>query len=58
MKEPVLRTNRILLRRWKAEDIDPYAQLCSDPEVMRWIGDGTTRTKEESAAAIARFESL
>jgi len=49
-------TNRLCLRRWKAEDIEPYAELCADPEVMRWIGAGAVRTKEECVTAIENFE--
>jgi RimJ/RimL family protein N-acetyltransferase len=49
-------TDRLVLRRWKTEDAHPYAALCSDPEVMRWIGDGRTPTFDESQQAIERFE--
>lgn len=49
-------TDRLVLRRWKTEDVQPYAALCSDPEVMRWIGDGRTSTFDESQQAIERFE--
>ncbi|MEM9684410.1 MAG: GNAT family N-acetyltransferase [Pseudomonadota bacterium] len=51
-----IETERLILRRWRDEDAEPYAEICADPEVMRWIGNGTTRTAEESAAAIERFE--
>lgn len=51
-------TERLVLRRWRAEDVQPYAALCSDPEVMRWIGDGSTSTFEQSQRAIERFEQL
>jgi Acetyltransferase (GNAT) domain len=49
-------TDRLVLRRWQAEDVRPYAALCSDPEVMRWIEDGRTPTFEESRRAIEGFE--
>lgn len=49
-------TQRLLLRRWRDDDLEPYTLICADPEVMRWIGKGTTRTREECAEAIARFE--
>jgi len=46
-----------VLRRWDVDaDLDAYAALCADPEVMRYIGDGTTRTRDESAAQLAAFE--
>jgi RimJ/RimL family protein N-acetyltransferase len=51
-----IRTERLLLRRWRADDIEPFAALCSDPEVMRYIGSGTTRNAEEAAASIRAYE--
>jgi ribosomal-protein-alanine N-acetyltransferase len=31
----VVRTERLVLRRWRAEDREPFARLNADPEVMR-----------------------
>ena len=33
-----LETDRLKLREWRNEDFDSYAELCADPEVMRFIG--------------------
>jgi RimJ/RimL family protein N-acetyltransferase len=52
----VLSTERLVLRRWRPEDLGPYAEMCTDPKVMRWIGNGGVRTREECAKAIAAFE--
>lgn len=52
----MLSTERLVLRRWRPDDLDPYAELCADPEVMRWIGNGGVRTREECAKAISAFE--
>ena len=52
----LLSTERLVLRRWRPEDLGPYAEMCTDPEVMRWIGKGGVRTREECANAIAAFE--
>lgn len=54
----MLNTQRLLLRRWQPSDLGPYAKLCADPEVMRWIGSGVTRSPDECAAAIDSFETL
>ena len=48
-------TERLLLRGWRERDVEPYARLCADPEVMRFIGNGSTLTREESVEQISRF---
>lgn len=35
-----LTTDRLLLRPFRATDIDDYARMCADPEVMRYLGEG------------------
>jgi RimJ/RimL family protein N-acetyltransferase len=50
-----IETARLLLRRWRYEDLDPYARICADPEVMRYIGEGAPLTREQSEAQISDF---
>lgn len=45
-------TERLLLRTWEVEDIPHYATIVSNPEVMRYIGDGHTPTYEEAEAYV------
>ena len=52
---PVLRTERLLLRRWRDEDLEPFAALNTDPEVMRYFP--STLTRAESDAMVARIEA-
>lgn len=40
MNIPELFTDRLVLRPFRAADLDPYAAICADPEVMRHIGAG------------------
>jgi RimJ/RimL family protein N-acetyltransferase len=40
---PELETERLRLRQWRDDDLDAYAVLCADPEVMRWLGGPMTR---------------
>ena len=56
MERQSIETERLLLRRWKAEDVEPYAAICADPDVMRWIGNGKPRTAKQCAEAVERFE--
>jgi len=48
-------TERLLLRRWRAEDREPFALLNADPEVMRYFVRPLTRN--ESDAFIDRTEA-
>lgn len=45
---PVLETARLRLRSFRDEDLDDYAALCADPEVMRYLGTGQTLGRAEA----------
>lgn len=49
-------TPRLILRRWTDDDLVPLSEINGDPEVMRWIGDGSVRDLEETAEDIERWE--
>jgi ribosomal-protein-alanine N-acetyltransferase len=51
----VLRTDRLILRRWRAADREPYAALNADPEVMEHFPARLTRA--ESDAMVDRIEA-
>lgn len=53
----VLTTDRLTLRPWRddADDLDAYASLSADPEVMRHIGDGRPLTRDRAAARLAAY---
>lgn len=51
-----IRTDRLILRRWKAEDHASFAAICADPDVMRYIGNGKTRSADDAARYIKSFE--
>lgn len=50
-------TERLLLRPWRDDehDLDAYARICADAEVMRYIGRGVTLTREQAAEQLAGF---
>jgi ribosomal-protein-alanine N-acetyltransferase len=53
-----IRTERLVLRPIARQDLDAFAGMFADPAVVRFIGDGTVATRDESAqwieASIAR----
>ncbi|MFD4688854.1 GNAT family N-acetyltransferase [Streptomyces sp. NPDC058463] len=51
-----LETPRLLLRRWRAEDVAPLAAINADAEVMRWIGDGSVRDEDRTRSGIEAME--
>jgi len=49
-------TDRLVLRRWRAEDREPFAAINADPEVMRFIGTGALLGRGLSDDLVVRFE--
>jgi RimJ/RimL family protein N-acetyltransferase len=43
-----LASQRLSLRMFRESDLDAYAELCGDPDVMRYIGDGHCMTRDEA----------
>jgi len=42
-----LETDRLLLRMFRETDLDAYAEMCADPEVMRFLS-GYPQSREEA----------
>jgi RimJ/RimL family protein N-acetyltransferase len=51
-----LTTRRLELRQWRASDLEPFAALNADPEVMEFMGGCLTRAASDSFAAWAESE--
>jgi RimJ/RimL family protein N-acetyltransferase len=43
-----LQTDRLLLRMFREDDLDRYAGICADPDVMRYLGGGNTLSRAEA----------
>ncbi|WP_439817708.1 GNAT family N-acetyltransferase [Zavarzinia sp. CC-PAN008] len=50
---PVLATPRLILRRWRAEDLAPFAALNADAEVMRFFPAPLDRAQSDALATRA-----
>lgn len=50
-----LHTERLLLRAFRSEDLDAFAAMSADPEVMRFIGPGDTIDRNATWRAMAGF---
>jgi RimJ/RimL family protein N-acetyltransferase len=48
-----LETDRLRLRPFRESDLDAYADMCGDPEVMRYLGNGQPMTRAESWRSLA-----
>ena len=51
---PELGTPRLLLRRWREEDLDPFAAINADPAVMEHFP--TAMSREQTGEMIEHFE--
>jgi RimJ/RimL family protein N-acetyltransferase len=51
----VIETERLILRAWREEDREPYADIMVDPEVGKWLGGPFDR--EQAYQRVARFSA-
>ena len=52
---PTLSTARLLLRPFSVRDLDAYATICADPEVMRYLGEGRPLARADAWRQMAMF---
>jgi RimJ/RimL family protein N-acetyltransferase len=48
-----LETERLTLRQFRNSDLDAYAPMCADPEVMRFLGTGGTLSRADAWRSMA-----
>lgn len=49
-------TPRLLLRRWRSDDLDTFAAINAQPEVMRYIHDGRVLDRVATAERLATYQ--
>lgn len=50
-----IEANRLLLCPYSMDDLDFFASLWADPVVVRYIGEGVTRQREEAGERLERI---
>jgi RimJ/RimL family protein N-acetyltransferase len=48
-----LETKRLRLVKFREDHWEPYAAMCADPQIMRYLGTGATLTRDDTWRAIA-----
>jgi len=43
-----IETGRLNLRMFREDDLDDYAEICADPEVMRFLGEGRPLSRADA----------
>ncbi|MEJ7617762.1 MAG: GNAT family N-acetyltransferase [Pyrinomonadaceae bacterium] len=43
-----LETDRLVMRMWRESDFERHAEICSDPLVMRFLGEGKSLNRMEA----------
>ncbi|WP_034158232.1 GNAT family N-acetyltransferase [Sphingomonas sp. ERG5] len=52
----MITTERLILRRWRSDDVAPFHAMGQDPEVMRYLGP--IQSRDDVVAAIGRHNAL
>jgi len=52
---PRIQTERLLLREWREADVEPYARICAEPQVMRFLRPQRPLTHAEAAFDVRRL---
>lgn len=51
----MIETERLILRRWRADDRPAFHAICADPQVMAWLGG--VLTPAEADARLAKVQA-
>ncbi|MFC9328726.1 GNAT family N-acetyltransferase [Kitasatospora sp. NPDC057015] len=53
---PELCTDRLLLRRWRESDLEPWAAMNADPQVREHLGELLTREQSDAAVTLMQAD--
>ena len=45
-------TDRLAFREWNDDDLDRFHAICSDPQVMKFVGDGQAWSRDRTGRFI------
>lgn len=51
-------TERLIFREWMPTDVETFHSLCSDPDVMRFVGDGEPWSLERTEQFVVRASEM
>lgn len=54
-REVVLRTDRLVLTTWQADDVEDLLEVHSDPQTMRFVRHGHPETRDDVTALIGEY---
>jgi ribosomal-protein-alanine N-acetyltransferase len=55
MSAPEIETARLRLRQFREDDLDAFADIYSDPDVVKYLGTGLPALKEETAQHLSNL---
>ncbi|NVK21727.1 MAG: GNAT family N-acetyltransferase [Kangiellaceae bacterium] len=50
---PVIETERLILRQFKLDDFEIYAQMMADPDIVRYLSGGEPMTRHQAWRSLA-----
>src|SRR5262245_46028401 len=53
MQIPQITTDRLLLREFRVEDFEPYAEMMADPRVVQYLGEGRPLSRVDAWRQLA-----
>ncbi|GGB40160.1 N-acetyltransferase [Roseibium aquae] len=53
MGGPSFETDRLVIRPWREDDLDPFCEMCSDPQVMRFFPNVLSRDQTKALIDMA-----